>query len=77
MIERSNGPRLALETLPRVRLIRTMKGKDFGRNSTVETGVAGAVDLSHSTSTELDDNLVRTKPSTRCEGHGWRDYTAR
>jgi len=46
-----------------------MLGKNFNRDSAVETGVASAVHFAHSTRTERRLDLVGAESDSREEGH--------
>src|ERR1700730_17620949 len=51
MAQAGDRPRLSLETLFGLCIIREAGGKDLDRNCAVQPGVAGAVHLAHSTRT--------------------------
>ena len=44
MVERRNCTGLALEASPRACFIRSMEGKDFNRDDTIQPGVTSAID---------------------------------
>ena len=69
MLQRRNRLGLALETLPGFGIIRKTGGQDLDRHSAVEPGVAGAVHLSHSASTERSQDFVRSELRSSGEAH--------
>ena len=69
MVERGNRLGLALHTLLQFGGRGQMRSQDFDGYGTVETGVPGAVYLSHSPFTERRLNFVGTEFCARGEGH--------
>src|SRR4029450_210459 len=57
MTEGARGPRLALEPLRDVRLLRDAVGDDLDRDLAVELDVVGEVDRGHAAPPELGDDL--------------------
>ena len=62
MFETADRLRLALEALLQVADRRRVRGQDFDRDGSVETGVAGFVDFAHAAGTGKLENFVGTEP---------------
>ncbi len=58
MIQAGDGARFALETLPRVGIVRQVFRQNLDSYGAVEPGVAGAVNLAHATGAEGGKNFV-------------------
>jgi hypothetical protein len=68
MIQRGDESRLVLKTLAAVDARAEFLGQKFDRDRTVQTSIAGAIDLAHAASAEDRDDFVRTKSGT------WTDH---
>ena len=75
--ERGERPRLALEPRDPVGVARDGLGEDLDGDLAAETGVAGAVDLSHPAGAEWAEDLVRTEPRAPVEHVGVRSFPDR
>ena len=72
MIESSDGPSLLLEAPQAIGAGLAIGGDHFDGYVTAETGIARAIDLSHASSPEGTDDLVRAQTASRSEQHGAR-----
>src|SRR5262249_43327116 len=70
MLEGSDGSGLPLEAMQAVGTGRPVGGDDLDRYLTLQTRVAGAVNLAHSARPEWGDNLIRAETTSRRERHG-------
>jgi hypothetical protein len=66
-IQRSERPRLAIETRKTLGVHRNRVRKYFDRHLSPEVGVRGAIDLAHSTNANLVGDLVRADACARRE----------
>ena len=69
MIQARNSPRLALETLTELRIVRELFGKHFDRHGAVEPGVVRFVNFPHSARADRRDDLIRAQSFSRFERH--------
>jgi hypothetical protein len=69
MVERGNRPRLAVESLTRLRVIEAIRGQHLYGNRTIEARVAGAIDLAHTAGADFIENLVRAESRTTSHCH--------
>jgi len=58
VIERRDGVRFAFETLARLQPVGQVKRKNFDRNGTFQTSIAGAVDFPHPTGPKGCDHFI-------------------
>jgi len=77
VLERGDCLCFATESSERRRVGNECRRKNLDRDCSVQTGVAGAIHLSHPTSAKQRFDLVGAEPNTSGEGHGWRDYRSR
>src|SRR5271169_5005037 len=75
MVQRRDGPRLALEALFGLRIVRQMCRQNLERNRAVEPSVAGAVHLAHPTCTGRGDYFIRTNARARGQRHKSPNYS--
>ena len=72
MIERGHGAGLPLEAAAQIWVEGDVGPEHFDRDGPIETGIAGAIDLTHSTRAERRSDFVRAKPSAVRKLHGQR-----
>lgn len=70
MIEAGNGLSFAFEALFARGIGGEVRGKNFHGHSTIETSVAGAVDVSHAAGAERGKDFVRAELGAGGDGHG-------
>ena len=68
VIDRSDGNRLAAQTLTRTRIGGRLGGQQLDGDLTIEPRVPGEIDLAHASGTEGGKNLVRPEARTWLEG---------
>ena len=61
MIQTGNGSRFALEALAKLLPARVVVWKDFDGDDAVETRIAGAIHLTHSSRSNAGENFVGTQ----------------
>ena len=69
VVEGRGGSRLARKSFERVALLVGARQQDLDRDFSPEAGVPGAVNLAHSARADRGEDLVRTEPRARREGH--------
>ncbi len=69
MVQRRDGSRFALETLPGFGVFGKMLGKNLDCNGAVESRVPGAIHFAHSARPKRRLNLVRPKFRARVKPH--------
>jgi len=75
MVQRRDGPGLAVEALPGLGIVGEMSGKNFDGDGSVETRVARTIHLAHAACTGRGNDFVRSNSCARGQGHGWRNYS--
>ena len=71
MIQRGNGPGLALHALFQFRRRRKMRGENFDRNGTIEARVEAAVNFSHAARAQRRLDFIRPKFRASSQRHRW------
>jgi len=69
VVQRSDGPRFLGEAAEAIGVGRDRVGEDLDRHVAPEPGVAGAVDRAHAPGANQLEDLVRTQPRARSQGH--------
>ena len=69
MVQRGDGPRLALEARARIGIAGDVTRQDLDRDRAIEPRIAGFVDLTHAAGAERADDFIRTEPDSGVEGH--------
>jgi len=67
--QRGNGPCLPLEAFLRRGLVREAGGEDLDGDGPFQSRVSSAVDLSHATSAEWREDLVRAEAGSWRKSH--------
>src|SRR6266849_3711033 len=70
MVQAGDGPRFSLEPFAPFWLIREMRRQNLDRDDAVETGVARAVHLTHSSRAYSGEDFVRAQTLAREDRHG-------
>src|SRR4029434_1255176 len=71
---RTEGRRLALESLSEGLTLRDMLGQDFDSHEAIEARVARFVHFAHASSAEWREDFVGAKMSTRIQAHGFLNF---
>ena len=69
MVQRGNGPGLALHALLEFRRRRKMRSENFNRYCAVETGIERTVNFPHSAGAQRRLDFIRAEFRARGEGH--------
>src|SRR5205823_12457418 len=75
VIEAGDDARLAVETLAHVLVEREVALEDLDRDDAIEPGVAGAVDLAHTSGAQEAQDLVGAYRAACFKAHGRREST--
>jgi hypothetical protein len=70
MIQAGNRFGFALETLAQFSTIGKMRGQHFDGDDSVQTGIFGAVNLTHPSGANTGEDFVRAQTFAREDGHG-------
>jgi hypothetical protein len=69
MVQAGDGARLALESVPEIRVVRKVRGKDLDGDGSIEAGVPPPVDFSHPAGADEREDLVRAETCAGGERH--------
>ena len=69
MGQRGDGPRLALQAEPQLRVLGELRGQRLQRDRTPEARIAGAKHLTHTSRADARENFVRPDPRTGLQCH--------
>ncbi len=70
MVQRSQGPRLALELAQAIGVAGDVLRQDLDGDGAIEAGVAGAVDLAHAPGADQAEDFVWTQARASSQRHG-------